>query len=80
MLYFTMKRKKIFQTVGTVKSIGNAITIGKDNSRILLGTYDATAHFSGDLNTIDTFDRYQEELADLFSLGYTGVNGNNIQS
>ncbi|CAI2355613.1 unnamed protein product [Caenorhabditis sp. 36 PRJEB53466] len=69
-----------YATIASVKTIGNAITIGKDYSRILLGTYDAKAHFSGDLNTIDSFDRYQEEVAELFSLGYTGVNGNNIQS
>uniref|UniRef100_A0A1I7U656 VWFA domain-containing protein n=1 Tax=Caenorhabditis tropicalis TaxID=1561998 RepID=A0A1I7U656_9PELO len=76
----TITEEMYYATIATVKTIGNVITIGADSSRIVLGTYDAAAHFSGDLNTINNFDTYQEEVADLFSLGYTGINGNNIQS
>ncbi|PIC15267.1 hypothetical protein B9Z55_022310 [Caenorhabditis nigoni] len=75
-----ISQEMYYSTIGAVKKIGNSITIGQDKSRIIVGTYDATSHFNGDLNTIDSFDRYQEEIADLFSLGYTGINGNNVQS
>ncbi|KAF1745700.1 hypothetical protein GCK72_022147 [Caenorhabditis remanei] len=76
----TITEDMYYATIGALKSIGNAINIGQDRSRIIMGTYDATSHLNGDLNTIDSFDKYQEEIADLFSLGYTGINGNNIQS
>ncbi|CAI5456434.1 unnamed protein product [Caenorhabditis angaria] len=69
-----------YQTIGAVKQIGNSLTIAQDKSRIVIGTYDASPNFRGDLNTIDSFEKFTEELNELNTFGYTGVSGNNIQS
>ncbi|CAB3399611.1 unnamed protein product [Caenorhabditis bovis] len=69
-----------YATVGAFKDIGNEIVIGADKSRILLGTYDDVQHFRGNMSTIDGISAYEEEVLNLYSFGYTGVDGNNVQS
>ncbi|CAD6189090.1 unnamed protein product [Caenorhabditis auriculariae] len=76
----TIPEDVFFHSVGALRSIENSVNLSADHTRVTIGTYDNSAHFEGDLNSIADQTSFTARLLELLSVGYTGINGNNIQS